>query len=252
MSQIINLQTKIKVVIDLDNIRLFDKDSIQVSGVGGHLVISERSLLVPQTQLVSLRFGGVTFPKEDTLSDLCEVVQGYLDNIGSSSVSELPLSIQLSTNGDGTGTTNAAADYSATAATFYYQPAVGESIDVHSLQYYIQDVGPFPINGYGAMAAGTVANGYDIEVIISDVVYKINNSIKVTSNGDLFRLAAYTTYTNDTGAGAHNLLISDSDMKKRFGDIILHGDNSDMIRITLNDNFSGLVKHQFRVTGHYL
>lgn len=251
MASIVNLATKLKIATDDNNIYLYDKDIIQIYGENGNFVVAPKSLDRSIPKLLSIPLAQIR-PTPTSLSDLCETVQGYLDNIGSSSVSELPLSIQLSTNGDGTGTTNAAADYSITAGTFYYQPAAGEVVDVHSIQYYIQDSGLFPMDGYGAIAKGTVTNGYDIEVIISDVIYKINNSIKVTSNGDLFRLAAHAKYTTDATASAHNSLIADSDMKKRFGNIILHGDNSDMIRIVLNDAFNGLIKHQFRVTGHYL
>jgi hypothetical protein len=252
MSQIINLAEKIKVVRDKDNVLLYDKDSVSVFGIDGKLVITERSLAVPKTTLEALPFTMITQPRYDTLSELVEEIQNYLDNESSTAVTEIPLSIQLSTNGDGTGTINANGNYAVSPATFYYQPAAGEVIDLHSIQYYVQDDGAFPIDGYGAIAAGTITNGYDIEIVLGGVTYKINDGIKVTTNGDLFRLAAYTVYSEGTGAGAHCLLISDSKMQERFGRIILKGDNEDKVTITLNDNFSTLVKHHFRVTGHYL
>lgn len=253
MSQIINLQTKIKVVVDPDNIRLFDKDSIQVSGVGGHLVISERSLLVPQTQLVSLRFGGVTFPKEDTLSDLCETVQGYLDNVGIGLKSDIPVSRYLDTNGDGTGTVNAIGDYSAAATEFFYAPAAGTYVNLHSIQYYIQDAGDFLPNDYGAMGLVTgLTNGYDITIKINGTNYNINPNGNIKDNGGLLALSAYSYFTQNS-AERQNALISDSKIYERFSDkIILNGDLGDKVTITLNDSFTALIKHTFRVTGSFL
>lgn len=250
MSIITSLPTKLKVVVDNDNVQLFDKDLIKVYGKDGNLIIAPLSLDMSLAPLLILPFSRISYPSEASLSDLLDVVQGYIDNQGTSLLSDKILSVVLSDNGDGTGTSDAIGDYSVTAKEFYFAPLPGKYYNIHSLQYYIQDNDVFTVNGYGAMSVLT--NGYDITMVIDGVTYYINDGQKVKKNGDIMRIAAAIYTTEKTTAGAHNALVGDSDMIRRFGYIVLNGDKGDKISITLNDSFTSLVEHRFRVTGHEL
>ena len=128
-------------------------------------------------------------------------------------------------------------------------PPAGESWDIARVLVYLEDAGTFNTSGYGALSALSV--GIKMGVF-RDGVEQIDllDGFAVKQNTHWKRLC-YDITLNDFGSGQTNGILGarwtflNSDVP-----IILTGNQSDTIRITVNDNFTGLVSHIFTFQGH--
>lgn len=171
----------------------------------------------------------------------------FLDNRGDYVV-RAPFVHYLDTNGDGTGTADATGDYSGGTTVFYYQPAVGETVDVTKLMIHVGDKGSFDYDGYGAIAAGQVTNGVSITFHrLGQLALNLTNGKPVTQNADLAHLNTdyfKTTYTSNYESSTVSFDV------EAFGTSLqMHGDLQDQLRVELSDSFVGLDDHNFIIYG---
>jgi hypothetical protein len=158
----------------------------------------------------------------------------------------------LDTNGDGTGSKDATGDYSSTAAVFYIQPPTEKIYLIERMIVHVEDSGSFDSGAYGNGI--TLTNG--IVVRISDdsgVIVDLTDGMPILSNGSWVR-QCYDVQVHPFGSGNEHMGVRWT-FRKAGQPLKLVGEKTQKLEIVLNDNFSGLVGHQFqiqgRVTGGY-
>ena len=151
----------------------------------------------------------------------------------------------LDENGDESGNTQFIGDYSVTPVTAYIQPPAGEVYVISHLIIAVAD-SQITADGYGFLSA--LSTGYDIVVSdSSDVeIVKLNGGLKLNSHLDLASRTFYTNYI-DTGNGS-DMMVHKLDWEEDGRPVILK--DQQKLKITLNDNFTGLVDHSFYVNGY--
>lgn len=160
----------------------------------------------------------------------------------------IPLFRFLDTNGDGTGTSGAAADYSVTPETFFIRPSNTDIFIIKQLKFHIVDAGKFDYDEFGAIAAGTVSNGLLLQ-------YNRNGSTLVdfTAQHPIDANDEFQHFGKDftlvDWAGTDNSLEVTLDFTLFSDGVILNGPSSDDLSIIVNDDFSGLVEMHFIAYG---
>lgn len=156
-----------------------------------------------------------------------------------------PLVQLLSTNGDGSGVTNAVGDYSSVAETFEIDSG-SNTIVVARLVGYIRDTGQFAAEGYGAGAELT--NGVSVAVFNSSDVKQFDlTPAPIKNNGEWSGLC-YDTQVQSWGIGDEFLSFRWS-FEKFADDGGLVLDQGDKLVVTLNDSFVVLLAQTFMANG---
>ena len=159
-----------------------------------------------------------------------------------------PISRYADDIGDGSGVDNAIGDYSITPKSFKIAPAVGETFSVERMIVYIRDTGSFDADKYGNNI--TLTNGITIRVK-TDIGGADTTHWDVTDNLPIKSNSGWKRLMHDELVSAYG--IGDESVTYRYtfardgSPIILEGDNGDELQIILNDNFTGLVEHCFRI-----
>jgi hypothetical protein len=152
----------------------------------------------------------------------------------------------LDTNGNGTGTKNATGNYSGGATDFYIQPPAGKVFLIESILFFIEDTGTLDSGGYGAATALT--NGLLVRVTSSADVVETDllDGVPIKSNGD-FGAHMWNLEPFSFGTG-NDFIHARWNFEESSGSpIYLH--DQEKLKVTLEDNFSGLVSHRFMVQG---
>lgn len=184
-------------------------------------------------------FAEVTLPVSANITALRDAINNIINS------NFPPLNRFLDTNGDTTGSINGAANF-AVATEFFIRPAVGQIFDIYQLIVYIQDSGNLDSGRYGNNI--TLANGIIIQTVLGTVVRIL------TAGQPIFINAGYTQHTgrtelNDFGMG-DGAFEATFDMVELLGlPLRLVGDSLDRLGVILEDNFSGLNVHTFKITG---
>jgi len=149
------------------------------------------------------------------------------------------------TNGDGTGTRDAIGDYS-TATDFYVAPPAGTHYHIQRLICHIEDTGPIAVDKFGALTALT--NGILVRVMRgAEVLADVLNNDPITHNGSF----GHTTYDwglTSFGSGVE-VVSAKWDFLTTGSRVALNGNLGDKLVITMQDNLTGLVGHQWMVHG---
>ena len=159
-----------------------------------------------------------------------------------------PFEHYMDTNGDGTGVNNANGDYSGTPTEFYYAPPVGATIELTKFIIHVADKGIFEFDGYGAITAGVITNGYHITVERLGVeVLRLTDTLPIKTNADMSHLNTdYNKITFQNNEEAANVSF---DVASFDTPLQLHGDLQDRFIVTLRDNYTGLEDHHFILYG---
>ena len=159
----------------------------------------------------------------------------------------IPLIQFLSSNGDGTGTTDAIGNYSVTPLTLYIQPDPEEVLVINELICHVSDSGKFLQGVYGSLAS-PLTNGIIIQVSDnSGIILPITNSHPIKSNDDYMHLTEMAL--QDFGGVADSLRASFT--ASHFGtELLLHGALNQKLEIIISDNCTGLDDHHFIVHGY--
>lgn len=153
----------------------------------------------------------------------------------------------LELTGDGTGEDNLIQDYSAAAGVARISPAAGEIFQIERMIVFIQDTGNFSASGYGNL--GALTNGLVLEYDCGGAVHPLVEE-PIQSNAE-WAAQCYDARYDNYGTG-DNMLFARWTFAKAGAPIILSGDRNEEVRLHLNDNFTGLVKHQFLLQGLYI
>ena len=166
------------------------------------------------------------------------------------------ISRMASQNGDD-ATYNANGNYASTAAYWEIRPTTSEFLMIARMMVYVEDFGAFGADDYGNGIS--LSNGVQVSKVrgTGATATELDNytPIAITSN-TLWGAYTYDTSLNAFGAGndafhvrwtfARGFEYEDS---SGDGGIMLDGRKDEAIRITLNDDFSGLVAHYFVFQG---
>lgn len=152
----------------------------------------------------------------------------------------------LSSNGDGTGTVNAIGDYSVTPLNLKYTGEIDKVGLINRMIVQIVDGNGFSVSNYGALPALT--NG--VVVSVKDANDNVINSLTaypVLSNGD-WGAQCYDAQYQSYGVGDDTLLV-----RWTFGNsgkpLEIDFRKGEYLDVELNDNFTGLTLHRFKIDG---
>ena len=153
---------------------------------------------------------------------------------------------QLDTAGDGTGNDNITADYSGTPQDFFIQQTGPYPFVISRVIIYLEDGGSFDTSGFANLGS-PLPNGLQLlwtdanDVPIKDV------SGNFQRNGDYAR-AAYDADVKTWGSGPQILVARLSFNRFTPDGLVL--ENGEKLKITAQDNFSGIIEHKYRVQGY--
>lgn len=166
----------------------------------------------------------------------------------------LPLVQFLSTNGDGTGTTNAIGDYS-TPDDFYIEPPAAQDYVVTCLIVHIAD-DEILAGEYGGLEALT--NGVRLKAKLCGTTYYLDGGVPIKFNAqwgslcfDVEQKSWAPTPTQESlvvrlAPGAYYI---DGDAPPNYPGLLLRGYRDDQLIVTLSDDLSGLDIHRFLANG---
>lgn len=166
----------------------------------------------------------------------------------------IPFAQFLDRNGDGTGSIEGNANFSAAAVDFFYTPQATFTPKVRKLTLTLETntpAGNFDnlVSNYGSIVGG-LTNGILVRIFANGVFKSLAGGIRLKTNGDLY--SAFSTKA---------VYIPNKGMNQILGLILSatydFDDNSianglapgDKVVVTLNDDFSSLFKHRFLITG---
>lgn len=154
----------------------------------------------------------------------------------------------LSSNGDGTGTTNAIGDYSVTPLSLKYGPSSTEDVEIGRMIVKIEDAGTFDADKYGNNI--TLTNGIRCYVKdSSDAVIEEITAFPIISSGD-WAGHCHDVTLHSFGTG-NNVLTVRWTFSRSGHPIELHLTNGQYFEIYLNDDFTGLIEHRFQIQGYF-
>ncbi len=152
----------------------------------------------------------------------------------------------LDSVGDGSGTTNLVGDYSGGATVFKIAPGAGEVFRLARMIGFVEDGGSFDSGYYGN--AITLTNGIALNHDYGAGTVDMMGGLTVKTSGDWAGLCHDVTHSN---FGSGNEFITVRWTFSKTGQYVrLDGDAGDELRMTLHDNFSGLVNHRFMIQGY--
>jgi hypothetical protein len=152
------------------------------------------------------------------------------------------------TVGDGSGITNMNVDGSGTTQNFFIKPNAGEIIRISRVLLSIRDTGTFDSGGWGNNGGTPLTNGLKMYVSYSGGAdAQINGAVK-----SHYELASVMyDFTHFSFGSGDEFAVSRFSFDK-FGDHVrLIGDNNDYIKITVEDNLTGLVDQRVKGEGYY-
>ena len=153
----------------------------------------------------------------------------------------------LDTNGDGTGTKNANGNYSGAADDFYIQPPAGETYVLYRMLVFIEDgTSAFSADNYGGTASALTTG---VKVLVTDssdtTIVDLLDNVPVKSNAQ-WNALCYDAQFVSYGTGNKYLVVRWT--FERSGVPIVLTDQQ-KLKVTVNDDLSGLDTHHFRVQG---
>jgi hypothetical protein len=151
----------------------------------------------------------------------------------------------LDDNGDGTGNKNANGNYSGAVENFYYESRGYSTI--HRMIVSIEDGQNMRAEYYAALNA-PLTNGILVKIVDSDLteIIDITDNIPIVSNAQWGALC-YDVDIKTWGAGDEVLLARWTFSAAGIDPISLSPGQS--LRVILNDDFTGLVRHGFKIQG---
>jgi len=152
----------------------------------------------------------------------------------------------LSTNGDGTGTTDAIGNYSVTPLSLKYIAPEKYIVSLTRIIVKVRDAGDFDTEKYGNNI--TLTNGIRIYQRHGngDLIAELT-ALPITSTGD-WSAHCYDVQELAFGTGDHVLSVRWTFAASGQA-VKLDGQDGDYLELVLNDNFTGLNEHIFCIQG---
>ena len=153
----------------------------------------------------------------------------------------------LSSNGDGSGITNAIGDYSETPLILKLQSPGSRIVVVNELHVKIQDTGSFDASKYGnniVLTKGIVIRVCDAQAnMIDDMTCRV-----IKTSGDW--AAHCRIYLHKFGQG-DEILTVENKLSHSGKPFTIDFSKGQCIEVELNDNFEGLNVHEFSAHGYH-
>jgi hypothetical protein len=159
------------------------------------------------------------------------------------SISAEPASsiVYAEVNVDNAGSEDMNVNGSVTPVVFTAGPGAGEKWYIFELGVTIEDSGNNTVERYGSISG--VTNGTLVEQVISGTAYTFTNVLN--------NLNIVETFTDHSFRGVSNSYLNSPNFFTGKAElrvaVTLDGDNSDVIRVTVRDNLTGLDQHRFSV-----
>ena len=152
----------------------------------------------------------------------------------------------LSSNGDGTGTTNAIGNYSTTPLSLKYIAPEQYVVNIYRMIVKVRDTGSFDVEKYGNNI--TLTNGIRIyhRHGNGDLVAELTAK-PILSSGD-WSAHCYDVQVLSFGTGDEVLSVRWT-FAASGQPVMLDGQDGDYIELVLNDNFTGLNEQIFCIQG---
>ena len=159
-----------------------------------------------------------------------------------------PIFRYLDQNGNGTGPKNGNLNHAGSIQGYRLQPGPGEIMRIERMLVSIEDASGFSTVKYGNLAELT--NGIVVQTSRDDVqTLDLTDGEPIKTNAD-WSAKCYDADVKSWGVGNEMLPVRWTFAKS--GTVLrLVGDDLDSFDVLLNDDFSGLVKHQFFVNGYF-
>ncbi len=157
-------------------------------------------------------------------------------------------SIYLTDDGIIGGTHGANVNGSVTPVPYYFQPSLNGivDLDVYRLIVMIEDTGALAADNYGAL--GTLTNGIRVQHVSGNTTTNLDGGLAIKSHAHWARLC-YDMAEHTFGSGANFVVVRWT--FERAG-IPLHIENTDQLKVTINDDLTGLEDHHFMIQGRVL
>lgn len=153
----------------------------------------------------------------------------------------------LDTVGDGSGDKNMAQDFSLSEGKFIIAPSSTNLYFIARILVWIKDTGNFDADKYGN--AIDVTNGIEMhKTNPAGNLIDLTDGFPIKTNADWMAVAFDFAY-NSIGVG-DNIASVRWTFAKAGVHLLLHGDASEQLEVTLNDNFAGLTGHRMKVQGY--
>lgn len=145
-------------------------------------------------------------------------------------------------------TISAAVDGSSVAKEFIFSPS-GRVAIVYRVILYIEDNANFRVQDYGGISGG-LTNGILLGVYDSDdvILLDLTDGLPIKTNGSWSRLCYDVNHLN---YGSGNEVLTGRWTFEKSGRGLLLRDG-DQLKVTIQDDLTGLVHHTFMVQGYYI
>lgn len=157
----------------------------------------------------------------------------------------------LDTVGDGSGTTNAAANYSVSAEQYRLTPANGVVYRVHTLSIMILGGSGLALEANKYLDVSLLANGVSVGTWSGDgstLQKDLLSGLSVKQNSDW---DAVGSLTEERLWGSKSSLLVKIPFTELMGEPLrLDGSSDEELIVDLNDDFSGLTNHYFFASGY--
>lgn len=157
-----------------------------------------------------------------------------------------PFTRILDTNGDGTGSTNGAQDFSVTPGTFYIEIPDKDIMSIWNLIVYIEDTDVSKPARYGDLTA--LSTGVIVRLANDDITRPLTD-IPIKSNRDWMMHADAPVNPLNAAQKALKFVwpLTFSDQ----AGLVMAGRKNTRLEVVLADDFSGLSQHKFSVNGFW-
>lgn len=158
------------------------------------------------------------------------------------------ISQYLSTNGDGTGTTNAVGSYSVgSPGKFYITPPAAEDYFITRMIVTVEDTTGFAAAEYGNLGAA-LTNGVLVQISSDTKTTQSLTPAPVTTNA-LWGSFCYDVQLKSFGVGNEFLLVRWT-FDRSGMPVFLQGSENAELSVICQDDLSGLDVHRFLVQGY--
>lgn len=158
------------------------------------------------------------------------------------------LNLFLSSNGDGTGTTEAIGDYSVTPLSLKLIPDNTSLVELHGLKMNLRDTGTFTAGDFGSINGGLTVG---IRVYVrdgDDNILEELTTLPVKNNADLASFATFRKNEFDTNDNVISIVWGIGS----YGEPVkVDFSKGEYFEVYLNDNFTGLTDHSWIIYGYY-
>ena len=160
-----------------------------------------------------------------------------------------PLLRLLDTVGDGSGTHDFIGNYSLVPTQAIIRPPDDQIFVLSEFTTQYSDAGKFQQGVYGSLAAaltnGIIIGAYDRDNVL---IFSLSNSDTIKTN-DIWLHTGYETVLTEWGTATTTTLTA-SLKTEQFGTAFqLDGNKGEYLKVTLQDDFTGLIDHTFLVKG---